>query len=127
LVYVGLPFLVLPLYATLEKFDRSYLEASLDLGAGQWQTFFKVLVPIAMPGIVAGSLLVFIISLGTYLVPDVLGGTSSEMIGTLIARQFGASRDWPFGSALSCLLLYVTFIVLWVRALVAGRGNSGAF
>lgn len=127
LVYVGLPFLILPLYATLEKFDRSFLEASLDLGAGQWQTFFKVLVPIAMPGIVAGSLLVFIISLGTYLVPDVLGGTSSEMIGTLIARQFGASRDWPFGSALSCLLLYVTFIILWIRALFAGRGNSGAF
>ncbi len=126
LVYVGLPFLILPLYATLEKFDRSFLEASLDLGAGQWQTFFKVMVPIAMPGIVAGSLLVFIISLGTYLVPDVLGGTSSEMIGTLIARQFGASRDWPFGSALSCLLLYVTFIILWVRAMAAGRGNAGA-
>src|SRR5215510_13178113 len=126
LVYVGLPFLILPLYATLEKFDRSFLEASLDLGANQWQTFLKVLVPIAMPGIVAGSLLVFIISLGTYLVPDVLGGTSSEMIGTLIARQFGPSRDWPFGSALSCLLLYVTFIVLWIRAMVAGRGNSGA-
>ena len=127
LVYVGLPFLILPLYATLEKFDRSFLEASLDLGASQWQTFFQVLVPIAMPGIVAGSLLVFIISLGTYLVPDILGGTSSEMIGTLIARQFGPSRDWPFGSALSCLLLYVTFIVLWIRAMVAGRGNSGAF
>jgi spermidine/putrescine transport system permease protein len=126
LVYVGLPFLILPLYASLEKFDRSFLEASLDLGASQWQTFFQVLVPIAMPGIIAGSLLVFIISLGTYLVPDVLGGTSSEMIGTLIARQFGPSRDWPFGSALSCLLLYITFIVLWVRAIGAGREVAGA-
>jgi spermidine/putrescine transport system permease protein len=126
LVYVGLPFLILPLYASLEKFDRSFLEASLDLGASQWQTFFQVLVPIAMPGIIAGSLLVFIISLGTYLVPDVLGGTSSEMIGTLIARQFGASRDWPFGSALSCLLLYITFIVLWLRAVGAGREAKGA-
>jgi spermidine/putrescine transport system permease protein len=127
LVYVGLPFLILPLYATLERFDRSFLEASLDLGASQWQTFFRVLVPIAIPGIVAGCLLVFIISLGTYLTPDLLGGTSGEMIGTLIARQFGASRDWPFGSALSCILLYVTFIVLWVRAVYAGRSGGSEF
>jgi spermidine/putrescine transport system permease protein len=121
LVYVYLPFLVLPVYATLEKLDRSYLEASLDLGAGHWRTLFAVTVPLALPGIASGSLLVFILSLGTFLTPDLLGGVDSEMIGNLIARQFTSSRDWPFGSALSFLLLYATFLILWVRASLAGR------
>ncbi len=121
LVYVNLPFLVLPLYATLEKLDKSYLEASLDLGASQWRTFVSVMTPLALPGIVSGGLLVYILSLGTYLTPALLGGTDSEMIGNLIARQFGASRDWPFGAALSFLLLYATFLFLWVRAAAAAR------
>jgi spermidine/putrescine transport system permease protein len=127
LVYVNLPFLVLPLYATLEKLDKSYLEASLDLGASQWRTFFSVLVPLALPGIVSGALLVYILALGTYLTPDLLGGTSSEMIGTLIARQFGPSRDAPFGSALSFLLLYATFLLLWMRAVMAQRSKGVDF
>ncbi len=124
LVYVNLPFMVLPLYATLEKLDRSYLEASLDLGASQVRTFLSVLVPLALPGIASGTLLVFILSVGAYLTPDLLGGTESEMIGTLIGRQFGASRDWPFGSALSFLLLYATFVFLWLRAVLAGRSEQ---
>ena len=124
LVYVNLPFLVLPLYATLEKLDKSYLEASLDLGASQWRTFLSVMTPLALPGIVSGTLLVFILSLGTYLTPDLLGGPDSEMIGNLIARQFGASRDWPFGSALSFLLLYAVFLFLWLRATVAARSKG---
>jgi spermidine/putrescine transport system permease protein len=121
LVYVYLPFLVLPVYATLEKLDRSYLEASLDLGAGHWRTLVSVTMPLALPGIVSGCLLAFILSMGTFLTPDLLGGTDSEMIGNLIARQFTSSRDWPFGSALSFLLLYATFLILWVRASLAGR------
>lgn len=121
LVYVYLPFLVLPIYATLEKLDKSYLEASLDLGAGQWRTLFSVTMPLALPGIVSGCLLSFILSMGTFLTPELLGGTDSEMIGNLIARQFSSSRDWPFGSALSFLLLYLTFAILWVRASMAGR------
>ena len=121
LVYVYLPFLVLPIYATLEKLDKSYLEASLDLGAGHWRTLFSITIPLALPGIATGCLLSFILSMGTFLTPDLLGGTDSEMIGNLIARQFSSSRDWPFGSALSFLLLYMTFIILWVRAVVAGR------
>jgi spermidine/putrescine transport system permease protein len=124
LVYVNLPFMVLPLYATLEKLDRSYLEASLDLGASQVRTFASVLVPLALPGIASGTFLVFILSVGAYLTPDLLGGTESEMIGTLIGRQFGASRDWPFGSALSFLLLYATFIFLWLRAMLASRAEK---
>jgi spermidine/putrescine transport system permease protein len=121
LVYVYLPFLVLPIYATLEKLDKSYLEASLDLGAGHWRTLRSVTVPLALPGIASGCLLCFILSMGTFLTPALLGGTDSEMIGNLIARQFTSSRDWPFGSALSFLLLYTTFLILWVRASLAGR------
>jgi len=121
LVYVYLPFLVLPIYATLEKLDKSYLEASLDLGAGHWRTLLSITMPLAMPGIASGCLLSFMLSMGTFLTPDLLGGTNSEMIGNLIARQFSSSRDWPFGSALSFLLLYTTFIILWVRATLAGR------
>jgi spermidine/putrescine transport system permease protein len=124
IVYVNLPFLVLPLYATLEKFDKSYLEASLDLGAGQWRTFFNVLVPLALPGIVSGTLLCFILAVGAYLQPKVLGGPDSEMIGTLIDRQFRDARDPPFGSALSFLLLYTTFILLWLRAILASRSKG---
>jgi spermidine/putrescine transport system permease protein len=124
LVYVALPFLVLPIYATLEKLDRSYLEASLDLGAGQWRTLFSITMPLAFPGIFSGLLLVFILSLGTYLTPILLGGTDSMMIGNLIAQEFGSARDWPFGSAISFLLLYVTFIVLWLRAVVASRSKG---
>ncbi len=124
LVYVHLCFMVLPLYATLEKLDRSYLEAALDLGAGQLRMLLTVAVPLALPGIFSGGLLVFILSLGTFLTPELLGGTDSEMIGNLIARQFGASRDWPFGSALSFLVLYATFVILWARTALAARSSG---
>jgi spermidine/putrescine transport system permease protein len=127
IVYVNLPFLVLPLYATLEKLDRSYLEASLDLGATQRKTFVLILVPLALPGIVSGTLLAFILAVGSYLQPKLLGGPSSEMIGTLIDRQFRESRDAPFGAALSFLLLYATFILLWVRAALAQRSKGADF
>jgi spermidine/putrescine transport system permease protein len=121
LVYVHLPFLILPLYATLEKLDRSYLEASLDLGAGQWRTFFSVLAPLAMPGIVTGCMLVFILSMGNFLVPDRLGGTDSLMIGNLIAQAFNKARDWPFGAALSFVVMYPVFIFFAINAFMARR------
>ena len=121
LVYVYLPFMVLPVYATLEKLDKSYLEASLDLGAGHWRTLLSVTIPLALPGILSGCLLSFILSMGTFLTPDPLGSTDSEMIGNLIARQFSSSRDWPFGAALSFLLRDVTVLSLGVRANLAGR------
>lgn len=123
LVYVHLPFMMLPIYVSMEKLDRSYLEASLDLGAGQWRTLFSVTVPLVLPGIASGALMAFILSLGTFLTPVLLGGTDSMMIGNLIAHEFGPSRDWPFGAALSFLLMYVTFIILWARATLAGRGG----
>ncbi|MDX1736616.1 MAG: ABC transporter permease [Alphaproteobacteria bacterium] len=116
LVYVHLPFMVLPLYASLERLDRSYLEASLDLGAGHIRTFFKIIVPLSMAGIISGTIITFIPALGSYLTPDLLGGTDSQMIANVISRQFKEANDWPFGAALSFLLMYVTFFVLAVRA-----------
>ena len=121
LVYVHLPFMVLPLYAALERMDRSYVEASLDLGAGQFRTMLLVIVPLAMPGIVSGLIITFIPALGSFLTPVLLGGPDSEMIGTVIERQFKSANDWPFGAALSFLLMYVTFAALALRAAVTSR------
>lgn len=121
IVYVYLPFMVLPLYATLERLDRALLEASLDLGAGQWRTFLSITVPLAAPGIVSGVILVFIPALGTFLISDLLGGTDSQLIGNVIERQFKAANDWPLGSALSFVLLYVTFLALVLRARWSAR------
>ncbi len=124
IVYVYMPFMVLPLYASIEKLDRSYLEASLDLGASQARTFWKVTWPLTMPGVVSGIILVFIPALGSFLIPDLLGGTNAQMIGNVIARQFKSANDWPFGAALSFLLMYATFGALAIRALMAGRKSS---
>jgi spermidine/putrescine transport system permease protein len=124
LVYVFMPFMVLPLYATIERLDRSYLEASLDLGASQMTTFFKVTVPLTMPGIISGIILVFIPCLGSFLTPDLLGGTNATMIGNIIERQFKAANDWPFGAALSFLLMYATFGALALRAFFARRSRG---
>jgi len=121
LTYVFMPFMVLPLYASIEKFDKSLIEASLDLGAGQIRTFFSVIVPLTYPGIISGVILVFIPCLGSFLTPDLLGGTNAQMIGNVIERQFKAANDWSFGSALSFLLMYATFGALALRALMAGR------
>ena len=125
LVYVHLPFMVLPLYAALDRMDRSYIEASLDLGAGQWRTFRSVIVPLALPGIISGIIITFIPALGSYLTPDLLGGTDSQMIANVIERQFKSANDWPFGAALSFLLMYLTFFALSVRALLTNYYKKG--
>ena len=124
LVYVYMPFMVLPLYATIERLDRSYLEASLDLGASQSRTFLSVTLPLTMPGIVSGIILVFIPCLGSFLTPDLLGGANAVMIGNVIERQFKAANDWPFGAALSFLLMYATFFALAVRSALSGRKSG---
>ena len=124
LVYVQLPFMVLPLYAALDRLDRSLLEASLDLGASQLTTFARVVTPLAMPGIVSGVLITLIPSIGAYLTPDLLGGPSSQMIANVIERQFKSANDWPFGAALSFMLMYMTFVAIAARAIVA-RGRRG--
>lgn len=121
IVYIYLPFMVLPLYASLEKLDRSLLEASLDLGASQARTFRSVVVPLAWPGIVSGLILVFIPAMGTFLISDLLGGPNSQLLGNVIERQFKGSNNWPLGAALAFLLMYLTFIVLALRAWFSQR------
>jgi spermidine/putrescine transport system permease protein len=126
IVYVYLPFMVLPLYASLERLDRSLLEASLDLGASQLRTFLAVVVPMARPGIVSGLMLVFIPAIGTFLISDLLGGPDSQLLGNIIERQFKAANNWPLGAAMSFLLLYVAFALLLVRAWLGARGLRDA-
>lgn len=125
LVYVSLPFMVLPLYAALDRLDRSYLEASLDLGAGHIRTFFSIVVPLALPGIASGIVITFIPAMGSYLTPDLLGGTDSQMIANVIASQFKQANNWPFGAALSFLLMYATFFALAVRAVLMRKEGRG--
>jgi spermidine/putrescine transport system permease protein len=123
LVYVHLPFMVLPLYAALDRLDRSLLEASLDLGAGHLRTLFLVVVPMALPGIASGLLITFIPALGAYLTPDLLGGPDSQMIANVIERQFKRANDWPFGAAMSFMLMYFTFIAIAIQAVLSRRSR----
>jgi spermidine/putrescine transport system permease protein len=113
-LYGELPSMILPLYASLEKLDRSLLEAAADLGAKPRETLFRVTLPLTAPGIVAGSILVFIPSLGAFLAPDLLGGARTVYIGNLIQSQFAIARDMPFGSALSFLLSLLVVLMLFV-------------
>jgi spermidine/putrescine transport system permease protein len=126
LVYVHLPFMVLPLYAALDRLDKSLIEASLDLGAGHWKTITRIVMPLAAPGIFSGLLITFVPALGAYLTPDLMGGTDSQMIANVIERQFKRANDWPFGAALSFLLLYATFILIALQAMRSRRGETGA-
>lgn len=114
LVYGYLPFMVLPIYAILERLDPSLTEAAADLGARPWRTVFSVIVPLSKPGIIAGCVLVFIPCLGAYLTPDLLGGGRTVLVGNLVQNQFTTARDWPFGSAVSILLMVLVTALVWV-------------
>ncbi len=114
LVYGYVPFMVLPIYATLERLDPSLAEAAADLGARPLTTLFRVIVPLAKPGIVAGSVLVFVPCLGAYLTPDLLGGGRTVLVGNLVQNQFTTARDWPFGAAVSIGLMAVVMLQLWL-------------
>ncbi len=114
LVYSFLPFMVLPIYASLEKLDLRLVEAAFDLGANKRRAFLRVVVPLAMPGIAAGCILVFIPSLGAFVTPELLGGSKSMMIGNLIQSQFGAARNWPLGAALAFALLAIVLLAMMV-------------
>ncbi len=114
LVYGYLPFMVLPLYVALERVDRTLVEAAWDLYATRWAMLWRIIVPLARPGIMAGCLLVFIPSLGAFLTPDLLGGARSMLVGNLIQHEFLVARDWPLGAAISCLLmLFVMGMMSW--------------
>ena len=122
LFYSYLPFMVLPIYASIERMDFSLVEAAHDLYASRWTTLRHVIIPAVKPGIIAGCLLVFIPSLGAFIAPDILGGGKSLMIGNLIALQFQGSRNWPFGAALAVILLTIILIVLMVFARRSAKG-----
>lgn len=116
LVYVHLPFMVLPLYTNLEKHDPALLDAAQDLGANAWQRFWRVTFPLSLPGIFAGSVLVFIPVLGMFAIPEILGGTGDMLIGNLIKEQFLVTRDWPFGSTLAIMLTVTVLACVWLAA-----------
>ncbi len=124
LVYVHLPFMVLPLYANLEKHDPALLDAAQDLGARPWQRFRHVTWPLSLPGVIAGAALVFIPAFGIFAVPDLVGGTDGIMIGNVIKQQFLETRDWPFGSVLSIVLTVVALAITALAALAARPRRS---
>ena len=118
----------LPLYASIEKLDLSLIEASQDLGANRLQTFFRVILPMTLPGIVGGSIIVFIPSLGNFIVPSLLGGAKVVMIGNLIEQQFLSARNWPFGAALGMMVMAAVLVLLlyYIRIVTREDRRSGA-
>jgi spermidine/putrescine transport system permease protein len=124
MVYEFLPFMVLPLYTSLEKVEISQLEAAADLGARPWRAFLRITLPLSVPGMIAGSILVFIPAMGMFVVPDLMGGAKTILIGNMIRNQFLVSRDWPFGAAASMLLLILTLAFTLVYTRRAGFGEE---
>lgn len=113
LVYTALPFMVLPLYAAIERADRNVINAARDLGANPFQVFFTVFVPLVRAGVIAGCMLVFVLSVSQYLVPTLLGGGKANMIANVIENQFNESQNWPLGSAISVFLVVFSLIGTW--------------
>ncbi len=124
LVYGYLPFMVLAIYASLSRLDPALLEQSADLGASAASTFLRITLPLTLPGIAAGSVFVFVLSIGNFITPDLLGGGRRVMVGNLIYKQFLAARDWPFGSALAFLLIALMLLLLFVQAVLVRRGGG---
>lgn len=124
MVYEFLPFMILPLYSSLEKLDPSLLEAAADLGARPWRAFLRVTLPLSLPGIVAGTVLVFVPAMGMFVVPDLMGGARTVLVGNLIRNQYLVARDWPFGSAASMVLMVLTLAVTLVYTHFFGFGEE---
>jgi len=124
LVYNYLPFVILTIYASLQRLNPEILEASADLGAPGWKTFIRITLPLTMPGVAAGAVFVFVLSIGNFITPDLLGGGRTLMVGNLIYDQFLTARDWPFGSALSLLLIIVMMILLFLQAVFSNRAQN---
>lgn len=121
MIYTLFPFMVLPLYTSIEKMEKSYIEASKDLGANRWMTFTTITLPLTVPGIIAGCILVFIPSLGLFYISDLMGGSKVMLLGNLIRNQFLVSRDWPFGAALSIIMIIVTLALVGISVKLLGR------
>jgi len=125
IVYSYLPFMILPLYASLEKLDRSLLEAAADLGARPWTVFWRVTFPLSLPGVAAGCFLVFIPAVGEFVIPELLGGASTQMIGRTLWTEFFNNRDWPIASAVAVLLVLVLVVPIVIFQRVAKREGTG--
>ena len=124
MVYVYLPLMVLPLYASMEKLDFRLVEAGYDLYATRFKVLRRIIFPLVKPGVIAGSILVFIPSLGAYVTPSVLGGGKNMMLGNLIELQFGQGRNWPLGAALSITLMVIVMVALLVYVRNASAGGE---
>ena len=120
MIYMLMPFAVLPMYSSIEKLDKNLIEASKDLGAGPVKTFFRVVLPLTSPGIFAAVILVFIPTIGYYQITDMLGGGTQMMVGNLINNQFSLSRNWPFGAALSMVLAVLILVMLFIYTKLGG-------
>ncbi|NNM59603.1 MAG: spermidine/putrescine ABC transporter permease PotB [Legionellales bacterium] len=127
LVYNLLPFMILPLYANLEKFDNRLIEAARDLGAGKIKTFTKIILPLSLPGIVAGSILVFLPAMTLFYIPDLLGGAKALLLGNLIENQFLLTNNWPLGSAISVTLTLIMGVMLIAHWLTSKNRERGDF
>jgi putrescine transport system permease protein len=125
IVYAYLPFMVLPLYARLEKLDPALLEAAADLGARPWRAFLKITLPLSLPGVIAGCLLVFIPAVGEFVIPELLGGPDTLMIGKVLWTEFFTNRDWPMSAAVAMILLAVLVLpIMWFQT--AGKQETRA-
>jgi spermidine/putrescine transport system permease protein len=124
MVYEFLPFMVLPLYTSLEKIEAHLLEAASDLYARPARAFWRVTLPLSIPGIIAGTILVFIPTMGMFVVPDLMGGARTALVGNLVQRQFLAARDWPFGSAASMVLMVLTLAATLIYTRISGFGEE---
>ncbi len=124
LVYSYTPFVILAIYSALQRLDPSYAEASRDLGAGAATTFFRITLPLTASGVAAGAVFVFVLSIGNFVTPDLLGGGKFQMVGNLIYDQFLSARDWPFGATLSALLIAVMLVLLFLQAMAAARARG---
>jgi spermidine/putrescine transport system permease protein len=126
MVYVHLPFMILPLYTNLEKHDPTLVDAAQDLGANGWQRFWRVTFPLSLPGVFSGSALVFIPVLGMFAIPEILGGKDDWLVGNMIKEAFLGVRDWPFGSMLSIMLTMVVLAIAGIAIGIARRGGARA-
>jgi spermidine/putrescine transport system permease protein len=124
MVYMMFPFMVLPLYSSIEKLDFSLLEAASDLGASPFKSFLKITLPLTKPGIMSGSILVFVPTLGYFFIPDLMGGSKIMLISNLIKNQFLSARNWPFGAAVSIVLILIMFAILFIYSKLGGTKDK---
>ncbi len=124
LVYNYLPFVILAIYSSIQRLNPEIREASEDLGAPSWKTFTRVTLPLTLPGVAAGAVFVFVLSIGNFITPDLLGGGRLQMVGNLIYDQFLSARDWPFGAALSLVLIFIMMLLLFAQAVAVNRAQQ---